>query len=177
MGTDNKVGGGLFGRLLREHREVVLYLIFGVLTTFVGWFVYFIVLIPGKALLQIPVSDTSSGRFLALYTAAQVTQWVMAVLFAFFTNRKWVFSGAERAGTIRSQLPVFAGGRVVTFFLDYGVTLFGGMALSALFPLLGAVELFGRAWNFNEILAKVVAAVIVIVVNYFVSKLLVFRKR
>ena len=163
-------------QLYLQHKEIVLYLIFGVLTTLVGWAVYFAVLIPGKLLLKIPVEDTTSARYLALYTAAQILQWVLAVLFAFFTNRKFVFEGAEENGRVLRQLMVFSGGRVATFFVDYLVTLFGGQGLAWIFPALSSVTLLAREWNFNEILAKVLAAVIVIVANYFVSKLLVFRK-
>lgn len=162
--------------LFEKHREVILYLFFGVLTTFVGWFVYFIILIPGKAMLGIPAEDTSSGTYLVLYTVAQVVQWVAAVLFAFVTNRKFVFDG-ERAGSAWKQLAVFAGGRLLSFGADYLVTFFGALGLSLVFPALNAVLLLGRTWNLNEILAKFVAAVIVIVANYFFSKFLVFRKR
>lgn len=162
--------------LFEKHREVILYLVFGVLTTFVGWFVYFIILIPGKALLGIPASDTSSGTYLILYTAAQIIQWIAAVLFAFFTNRKYVFDG-EREGRMWKQLLVFASGRLLTFGADYLVTLFGAMGLALLFPSLNAFLFLGRAWNLNEIAAKFVAAVIVIVCNYFFSKFLVFQKK
>ena len=160
----------------RKHREVLLYLLFGALTTLVGWAVYFAVLIPGKHLFGIPVGDTSGGKYLALYTAAQVIQWVAAVLFAFFTNRKWVFEEGKE-GKPLCQLPVFAGGRLFTLVLDYLITYFGARALSALFPALNAVPFLDREWNFNEIAAKVIAAVVVIVTNYFFSKFLVFRKK
>ena len=160
----------------RKHREVLLYLLFGVLTTLVGWAVYFAVLIPGKRLLGIPVEETGGGKYFALYTAVQVIQWVAAVLFAFFTNRKWVFEDGKEGKPLR-QLPVFAGGRLATLGLDYVITYFGAIGLSALFPALNAVSFFGREWNLNEIGAKVVAAVVVIVSNYFFSKYLVFRKK
>lgn len=162
--------------LYRKHREVILYLLFGVLTTVVGWGVYFAVMYAGRAILSIPVDDVKSASYFALYTAAQIIQWIAAVLFAFFTNRAIVFEGAKEGSFFR-QLTVFAGGRVVSFGLDYFVTYFGALLLSMLFPVLNAVSLFGRAWNVNELSAKVVAAVIVIVSNYFFSKLLVFRKK
>ena len=164
------------GDFARKHREVLLYLLFGVLTTLVGWAVYFAVLIPGKRLLGIPVEETSGGKYLALYTAAQVIQWVAAVLFAFFTNRKWVFEDGKEGKPLR-QLPVFAGGRLATLGLDYLITYFGARGLSALFPSLNAVAFAGRDWNLNEIGAKILAAVVVIVSNYFFSKFLVFRKK
>lgn len=160
----------------RKHREVLLYLFFGVLTTLVGWAVYFAVLIPGKAIFSIPVEETSGGKYLALYTAAQIIQWIAAVLFAFFTNRKWVFEDGKDGNPLR-QLPVFAGGRLATLGLDYLITYFGARALSALFPRLNSVSALGREWNLNEIGAKIAAAVVVIVTNYFFSKFLVFKKK
>ena len=163
--------------LYSKYEEIIKYLFFGVLTTLVGWAVYFSVLLVGKGVLGLPAEDTSSAKYLFIYTVAQVVQWVAAVLFAFFTNRKWVFTDADRDKPIYKQLPVFAGGRVLTFFLDYLITYFGALALSSLLPMLNSLNLFGREWNLNEIAAKLVAAVVVIIVNYILSKLLVFTKK
>ena len=161
----------------QRKREVITYLIFGVLTTFVGWAVYFAIMMCGRVLLDIPPDDTTSGTYLALYTVAQVVQWICAVLFAFFTNRKWVFTEADKSKNVFAQLATFAGGRVATFVLDYVVTFFGGLALSKLIPAFNAFEIFGATFNLNEIGAKVVAAVLVIIGNYFFSKLLVFKDK
>ena len=158
-------------------REVVTYLIFGVLTTFVGWAVYFAVMLGGRAIFSIPNDDTSSGAYIGLYTAAQLIQWVCAVLFAFFTNRKWVFTEADRTKRIIPQLLAFSGGRVITLGLDYVITLVGAMALSSLLPALNSVTLIGITLNFNEVAAKVAAAFVVIVCNYIFSKLFVFKKK
>lgn len=163
--------------LYSKYEEIIKYLFFGVLTTLVGWAVYFSVLLVGKGVLGLPAEDTSSAKYLLIYTVAQVVQWVAAVLFAFFTNRKWVFTDADRDKPIYKQLPVFAGGRVLTFFLDYLITYFGALALSSLLPMLNSLDLLGREWNLNEIAAKLVAAVVVIIVNYILSKLLVFTKK
>lgn len=156
-------------------REVLMYLLFGVLTTFVGWIVYFAIMIGGRILLDLPQDDTASGAYFALYTAAQLIQWVCAVLFAFFTNRKWVFTDADRSKNVLLQLLTFSGGRVVTLVLDYAITLFGGMLLVRLLPALNSVALGGFELNVNEIFAKIVAAVVVIIGNYFFSKFLVFK--
>ena len=161
--------------LLEKYREIILYLIFGVLTTLVGWAVYFGILLVGKAALDIPAEVTSGGSYLALYTAAQVIQWVAAVLFAFFTNRAYVFTGADRDARMLPQLSKFAAGRVATFGVDYLVTYFGAIALSKIIVAWNSVEIFGKELNLNEIGAKVVAAVIVIIANYFFSKLFVFK--
>lgn len=163
--------------LIRKHREVVTYLFFGVLTTLLSWVVYFAVLWAWKGIFSLPVDDTSSGMYIAGYTVAQVVQWVAAVLFAFFTNRKWVFTDADRDVSVGVQLVKFSGGRVITFFIDYAVTLFVAMGVAALIPSLTGVMLFGREWNFAEIGAKVLAAVIVIICNYIFSKIFVFKKK
>ncbi len=158
-------------------REVVSYLIFGVLTTVVGWAVYFVIMTLGRALFGISNSDTTSGVYIALYSTAQVIQWVCAVLFAFFTNRKWVFKSADKSKNIFVQLVMFAGGRVATFFLDYVVTFFGGLALCSLLPAFNEVQIFGFDFNLNEVGAKIVAAVLVIIGNYIFSKLFVFKDK
>ncbi len=163
--------------LFRRHREPVLYLVFGVLTTVVGWGVYYIILLGGRVILEIPVEEIASGRYFALYTAAQLIQWVCAVLFAFFTNRKWVFTDAEKNGTVKGQLLPFAAGRLATLGLDYVLTVGLTLGFSALLPAWRNVLLFGRSWNLCEIASKLVSAVAVIVCNYLISKLLVFKKR
>lgn len=163
--------------LWAKYREVLMYLIFGVMTTFVGWGVYYAVLLSGRAIFDIPVEETASVRYFALYTAAQIIQWVCAVLFAFFTNRAWVFTDADRSTSWWKQLVPFAGGRVVTLGLDFVITLGLTLGLGALIPAWTAAELFGKTWNLCEIFSKVVAAVVVIVANYVISKLFVFKKK
>ena len=163
--------------LISKYREIILYLVFGVLTTLVGWGVYFVILWAWKGAFAIPAEDTTSGIYIAGYTVSQVIQWLAAVLFAFFTNRAWVFTEAEKNVSLWGQLAAFAGGRVATFGIDYVVTLLGGIALSALLPDITAVAFIGREWNLAEIGAKVVAAVIVIVCNYIFSKIFVFKNK
>ena len=163
--------------LFQKYREIILYLFFGVMTTAVGWVVYFAVLWALKAIMGIPVDDTTSGRYIGAYTAAQIIQWIAAVLFAFFTNRKWVFTGADMSVPVSVQLIKFSAGRVVTFLIDYVVTFFGALGLALLIPAMTNVALLGREWNLAEIGAKVVAAVIVIVCNYIFSKIFVFKNK
>ena len=163
--------------LIKKHREIVTYLIFGVLTTFVGWGVYFLVLWLWKAGFALPVDDTTSSLYIVGYTVAQVIQWIAAVLFAFFTNRKWVFTDADKNVNVWAQLGKFSLGRVATFFIDYLVTLFVAIGLATLLPALTSVLFIGREWNLAEIGAKVLAAVIVIIANYIFSKIFVFKKK
>ncbi len=163
--------------LWAKHREVLMYLIFGVLTTFVGWSVYYAVLLGGRAVFDIPSGETTSARYFALYTAAQIIQWVCAVLFAFFTNRAWVFTEADKPTSLWKQLLPFAGGRVITLGLDYVITIGLTLGLGALIPAWTAASLFGKTVNLCELASKVVAAVVVIVANYIISKLFVFKNK
>ncbi len=160
-----------------KHKEIILYLIFGVLTTVVSFAAYFAVFWTWKAVADIPADDTSSPRYLLAYSVAQIAQWVTGVLFAFFTNRKWVFTDAEKNGKMISQLLKFSAGRVATFFVDYGVTYFGALALLSIAPALTEVAIFGFTLNFCDLIAKFVAAVIVVITNYIISKLFVFNKK
>ena len=160
-----------------SRHQIIRYLFFGIGTTVVGWAVYFGLLSVGRALTGIPVEDTTSAEYLMLYTVAQILQWIASVLVAFFTNKKWVFTDADNSSSTAKQLSVFAAGRVLTFIMDYIVTYFGAVVLSLLIPALNSVALFGKEFNINEIAAKLVAAVLVIIGNYLFSKALVFKKK
>lgn len=163
----------LFGR----HREVSMYLIFGVLTTLVGWGVYYVILLGGRELFDIPAAEVTGGRYFALYTVAQGIQWIMAVLFAFYTNRRWVFTEADKQTPVIKQLSVFAGGRLLTLGLDYVITLGLTLLFSQMIPALTSVPLLGTEWNLCEIGSKLIAAAAVIVCNYIISKLFVFKTK
>lgn len=164
--------------MMRKYREIILYLIFGVLTTAVSWFFYFIIMWAGKSVFDIPAEETASGRYIALYTAAQIISWILAVLFAFFTNRKWVFTDADVNTNILHQLAVFSSGRVVTLGLDYVITLGGTLLLTAMVPSWqsAVIPVIEKSVNLCEVAAKLAAAVAVIIGNYIFSKLFVFVK-
>ncbi len=153
-----------------------MYLIFGFLTTVVGWSVYYFVLLGGRALFEIPTGETTSVRYFALYTAAQILQWVCAGVFAFFTNRAWVFTQADKSVPIWKQFLPFIGGRVVTLGIDYVITFGLTLVLSALIPVWTAVKILGKTFNLCEIGSKLVASIAVIISNYVISKLFVFKK-
>ncbi|MBQ9785341.1 MAG: GtrA family protein [Clostridia bacterium] len=157
-------------------RELVTYLLVGALTTAVGTGVYYAVLLGGRVIFSIPAGEVTGARYLALYTAAQLLQWLAAVLFAFFSNRAWVFTDADKSIPVRRQLPAFFAGRVLTLGLDWLLTFALTLALCALFPAWTSVAALGREWNACEIAAKLFAAVAVVVCNYFISKIFVFKK-
>ena len=160
--------------LFNKYREIILYLVFGVLTTVVGFGTYFFIMLGAEHILHIPMDDKTSFTYLAVYLAAQIIQWVAAVLFAFFTNRAWVFTEADRSkGAFGRQLVLFAGSRVASFLLDLGVTY--GCALLLDMWMEKDLVILGLALT-PDIIAKLVAAVLVIIANYVLSKLIVFRK-
>ena len=137
--------------LLKTYREQILYLIFGVLTTLVDFSVSF--------LLYRFWLDASNPPPLALH-AADTLAWAAAVTFAFVTNRIWVFESTKKGFLpVAGELIGFAGGRVLTLLLQEG-----------------AMALFVTILGGNKYLFRLLIAVAVVVLNYVISKLLVFRK-
>ncbi|MBR2020307.1 MAG: GtrA family protein [Clostridia bacterium] len=138
--------------LVAKYREQLLYLIFGGLTTAVDWGVSFVLYYVWGAAIEETVF---------LIHAANLIAWAAAVLFAYVTNRIWVF-GSPRRGfvPIVCEFLAFAGGRVSTLLLQEAM-------FWIFFDMLGI----------NEYAVKLVAAVLVVIANYFISKLFVFRNR
>ena len=65
--------------LFKRYREIIMYLIFGVLTTLVGWGVYFAIFWSWKAGFGIPADDTTSTMYLVGYSIAQIVQWLSLI--------------------------------------------------------------------------------------------------
>ena len=149
-------------KLFEKYREIILYLVFGVLTTLVSWAVYFGILYFAEYILKIE-------RNSIIRVIAQVYQWVAGVLVAFFTNKKWVFN---TKGKTMQELSKFAVGRIGTLGLDTLFT-FGTVALLEALgyvPFTFIVEFTPDLWS------KIVASVVVIITNYVISKIFVFKK-
>lgn len=160
-----------------SRREVTLYLTFGIGTTMLAFLTYLAVFGVAEHWLHISMTDKTAPAYTVTYVAAQLLQWLVALLSAFYTNRKWVFTEADHGkGTLWHQLWLFSGSRVFTFFLDLAAT-YGLIHLLSLWltpdnaPVLLGVKLDAELW------AKVVVSALVIAANYFLSKLLVFKKK
>ena len=92
---------------------------------------------------------------------ANVISWIITVTFAFLTNRIWVFdSPVDTVKDFFSQLVNFFGGRIVTLVIEEAILL-----------------IFITWLEMNSMLIKVIAQVVVIVLNYVISKLWIFRKK
>ena len=135
--------------LYKKYEEIINYLIVGGLTT--------IVAIGSKLLLLFTILDQTNGLELQI---AEVISWFLAVTFAYVTNRVWVFdSNAETTADFIKEITSFIGGRVATLVIEE-LILF----------------IFITNLRMNSMLVKIVAQVIVIVLNYVISKLIVFKK-
>lgn len=130
--------------LVKKYWDVLAYLVFGVLTTVVNYAVY----LPVYNLMGVSAS------------VSNILAWVVAVAFAFLTNKPFVFRSHDwSAKTVIPELTKFVSCRVASGAME---TLI----------LLVTVDLLH--WNGN--LWKLFTQVLVVVLNYFGSKLLVFRK-
>lgn len=129
--------------LIERYRDVIPYLFFGFCTTLVNIIAYWFFAHP----LGLPVVPST------------IIAWVLSVLFAYITNRRWVFHSAERtiSGILREMVSFF-GCRLGTGILDW-------VGMYVLVNVLGL----------NDIVIKIVLNIIVIVLNYVASKYVIFK--
>ncbi len=133
-----------------KYREPVDYLFFGGLTTAVNWLAYAL----------------SVGVLGLSVTAGNIFSWVCAVAFAFVTNKLWVFRSKSWAWPQwGKEAAAFVGGRV-----------FSGLVELAGLPLLMKLGLDQTLFGVEGFVAKIAISVVVIILNYFLSKFLAFRK-
>lgn len=157
--------------LFNKYREIINYLIFGVITTAVSMGVYFSILLFAE---HIGGISPDAPKFNAIRLVAQILQWVAGVLVAFFTNKKWVFNaGGTTKKETAHELSKFALGRVGTLGLDTALTFGTVWILNAMnyVPFKFILTFTADLWS------KIVASVVVIITNYIISKYLVFRKK
>ena len=161
-------------KFFAKYREIIVYLVVGVLTTVVSYGVRFAVLYGGAAIFGIDLDDAMSGGTVALRAAAPTIGWLVAVVAAFYPNKIWVFrdEDKEKKRTL-IQFFEFIGSRVGTYFAEMG--------LAVLFPML-LTALGYKTFHFivdvdADVLTAVVSMVIITILNYVLSKFLVFRKK
>lgn len=132
-------------RLLIKYKSFIFYAVFGVLTTVIN--------IASYALCY---------KYLGIPNVpSNIIAWVLAVLFAFITNKLYVFDSKNMAmSTLIPELIKFTAARLAT----------GGIDLLIMF--IGVDMMHGP-----EIILKVASNIIVIILNYVLSKLIVFRKK
>lgn len=134
----------IFEPFYKKNKEMLLYLFFGFLSFL--------------------VSIATYGMFNRIFgineLLANILSWIITVLFAFFTNRIWVFQAeTDSVAGFLKQMMVFYQGRIITLVIEE-------IILFVFITMLGM----------NSMLIKVIAQVVVIVLNYVISKMFVFKK-
>ncbi|MBQ9783305.1 MAG: GtrA family protein [Clostridia bacterium] len=161
---------------MEHHKQLILYLLFGVITTVCSMAACYFTLKLGVLL---GWDDGTGDPTMGLDILGSTTQWIVGVLVAFWTNKKWVFVDAERGLRVGfRQFLVFSGSRVLTYFLEVGINLGSIAVLEAIHLPEPTLHLLGMELDLTvRIWAKLISSVVIVVSNYFVSKLLVFRKK
>lgn len=125
--------------------EKFSYLIFGGFTTIINIVVYWLL----------------TSQFKMYYMVANVIAWVISVIFAFVTNKLFVFRSHKMdIISIMKELSSFLFFRIMSLLLD-----------------LGTMFLLVQIVKTNDMFAKLVANVLVVIVNYIASKLVIFKKK
>jgi putative flippase GtrA len=136
--------GGFMMSLIKKNKEIIMYLIFGVLTTLVNIVTYTI----------------STRIFNIDVYSSNVIAWLVSVLFAYLTNRKYVFnSKAKSIKEISKEIFSFYICRVATFLID----------MLMMYLMVDMMKI-------DDLISKIVVNVVVIILNYIFSKLIIFRK-
>ena len=121
-------------------KELLSYIVFGVLTTIVNFVVYlFFTRICGVN-----------------YIISNIIAWFLSVLFAYITNRNWVFESIN------------------TNIIKEGILFFSGRLFSGILDT-GLMILFIDILTMRDMFSKIIVQVIVVIVNYVFSKWIVFK--
>ena len=129
----------------RKHEEGINYLIFGFLAFVLNYVLYFVF----ASMLQMH------------YMIATAVSLVLTVVFAYWTNRTFVFKSQNKdVQSLGREFVAFIGARVATEVLE----------LAMMFVMVDVADL-------NEYISKLICQVIVILANYFLSKLWIFKEK
>ena len=130
-----------------KYKEMINYLIVGGLTTCVSLLTYY--------LLTFTILNPNISTELQIAT---IISWIISVLFAFFTNKKYVFESKNK----------FNFKEMISFILSRLSTLFIEMLL---------MYLLVTICKYNDKIMKIAVQIIVIILNYLLSKFLVFKNK
>ena len=131
-------------RLMKKYQSLISYAVFGVLTTVVNIVTY-----------SICYNRMGIGN-----TPSNVIAWILAVAFAYVTNKLWVFdSKSWEFQVLKREILAFISCRLATGVLDIVI-------------MFVCVDLLGM----HAMLMKILSNVLVIVLNYVFSKLIIFKK-
>ena len=131
--------------LLKKHKSFIAYGVFGVFTTVVNIVTYNV-----------------CYNFLGISnTLSNIAAWILAVTFAYLTNKVWVFGSVSwRWEVLKKEIPTFISCRIATGVLDLVIMFI-------------CVDIMG--WH--ALMMKMISNILVIILNYIFSKLVIFRKK
>lgn len=150
--------------LFIKYKEIITYVIFGVLTTVVSWGSY-------TVFVEVLSMKVFVGNLLS---------WICAIVFAYVTNKLWVFES-------KSWKPSVIGKEIVTFVASRGIT---GVIEILCVPLLAKTGFDNIFYGILEkmnisigilftdgIYSKIFLSVVVVILNYFFSKFIIFKNK
>ena len=141
------------------NKETITYVLFGVLTTLVNLVVFkaFDVVFGGK-----------------LYLLTNSIAWVAAVVFAYITNKLFVFeSKSWNFDVLKKEIPSFVGARVASYFIEQ----------AGLWFFVELLHFDEKTFDFivitlsGKMVAKLILGVLVVIINYVLSKFIIFAKK
>jgi putative flippase GtrA len=176
MGIVKKIvfGDPSFTESQEKKRKLFMYLVSGGLTTAANWIVYILF----DLLVQSDMMVTLFGNEFSMKIAVkQIVGWIVAVTVAYILNRITVF---RSKGNVIRELFTFAGARVLSFLvLELGVMYLMIWACEAITGQPASTPMFMIAsFAFTyDYLVKLINCVFVVIANYVLSKIMVFRKK
>ncbi len=131
----------MLNNLYKKYKEIINYLIFGGLTTVVSIVTYALF----------------AKVFNIDYLISNVLSWVLAVLFAYITNKIFVFESKSKKNV--KEITSFFFFRIISLVIEMII-----------------LYIFVDMLHIDDLITKIIAQVIVIVANYVFSKVFVFKK-
>lgn len=145
--------------LFLKYKELIMYLVMGVATTVVNWIVY------AAVVFLINTNFTLWGFELDLLIS-NVTAWILSVIFAYVTNKIFVFESYSWSFTfVLKEFSLFVSARLVTGVLEIVAV-----------PFLVGLGLDQKILGIDGMVSKIVVSVLVVILNYVFSKLIIFKK-
>ena len=132
-------------KIYKKYEELINYLIIGILTTIVSLATYY--------LLTLTILDANNKVYLQI---ANIISWLASVTFAYFTNRKFVFK-VKNKSNIKECLNFYIS-RISTLLIDMII-----------------MYIFVSRLKFDNKIVKLIAQVVIIILNYILSKFIVFK--
>jgi len=129
-----------------KYKKIINYLIFGVLTTIINLLTYYILT---NTILN-PLNDIE-------LQIANIFSWIISVTVAYITNKLYVFETKEK--NILKEIINFFASRIITLILDI---LF--------------MYIFVSILKLNDQIIKLLVTILIIIINYMLSKFFVFKK-